>query len=255
LNYYVINANTMFLFNTENGVSGIGRAEKQSTTGFALSSLSGDYAFGSHGDTASLDFVNTVGRFTAGGDGTITAGIFDSVQDGTPASNIGYTGSYTVAANGRTVLDLTPASGSAIEQVAYMVSPTRAFFLVNDTTKVEDGTFDAQSTGPFSNGSLKGNFAFFTHGVDSVGPFDQLGTLTPDGSGNLTLNYVLTQPGSASQTASPTGTYSVASNGRATGSVTNFSSNLVFYLISGSDGYILRADTGTQVAGSFTKQQ
>jgi hypothetical protein len=177
------------------------------------------------------------------------------MQDGNPASNIGYTGSYTVAPNGRAVLDLTPTSGPAIEQVAYLVSPTRAFFLVNDTANGEDGTFDAQSTGAFSNSSLKGNFAFWTDGVDSVGPFDRLGTITPDGAGSLTFSYVLTEPGSAAQSASLTGTYTVASNGRATGSVANLSSNLVFYLISGNDGYILQADSGTQVAGTFTKQQ
>ena len=254
-NYYLVNANIMFLFNTDNGINGIGRAEKQSTASFGLSSLTGNYAFGSHGDTASLDFVNTVGRFTAGGDGTITAGAFDSVQDGTPASNVAYTGSYTLAPNGRAVLSLAPTSGSAVEQVAYLVSPARAFFLVNDTAKVEDGTFDAQSTAAFSNSSLSGTFAFLTHGVDSVGPFDRLGTMASDGAGNLKLNYVFTEPGSASQTASPTGTYSVASNGRATGSVTNLSGNLVFYLISASDGYLLQADSATEVAGSFTKQQ
>ncbi|HEX4488041.1 MAG TPA: hypothetical protein VH088_17315 [Terriglobales bacterium] len=254
MNYYIVDANTMLLFSTVAGVNGIGRAEKQSANTFAVSSLSGNYAFGSKGDTGSLDAVNSAGRFTAGGDGTITAGVFDSVQDGTPVSNIGFTGTYTMAANGRAVLNLTPATGSAIEQVAYVVSPTRAFFLVNDAAKVEDGTMDGQSAS-FSNSSLNGNYAFATDGFNTTDSFNRLGTLNGDGAGNLKLDYVLTEPTLTSQTVSLTGTYTVASNGRAVGNVANLSSNFVMYLISGTDGYIVQADSGTQMAGSFSKQQ
>ena len=49
------------------------------------------------------------------------------------------------------MLDLTQASyASPIELIAWMASPTRAFFLVNDSAKTEDGTLDAQ-TGTFSD--------------------------------------------------------------------------------------------------------
>jgi hypothetical protein len=250
--YYIVDANTLFLFSTLAGVNGIGRAEKQSVTGFTLASLTGNYAFGSKGDTGSLDAVNSAGRFTAGGDGTITAGVFDSQQDGTLASNIGFTGSYTLLANGRAALSLTPASGAAIQQVAYMVSPTRAFFLVNDPAKVEDGTMDGQS-GTFSNASFTGTFAFANDGFDASGSFDRLGTMTPDGAGALKLDYVLTAPNSSNPTNHLTGTYSVASNGRVTAAVSPL--NFVFYLISGSDGYIVQVDAQTQVAGNFSKQQ
>ena len=260
-NYYVIDANTIFLFDTDIGINGLGRAEKQSTATFANSSLSGNYAFGSHGDTTSLDAVNTVGRFTAGGDGTITAGAFDSVQDGTATSNQAFTGTYIVATNGRALLTLTPSAGAAIQDIAYLVSPTRAFFLNADTTKVEDGTVDVQQSAAFSTSAFTGTFAFFTDGIDGSflvspsGLFDRLGTLTVDGAGKLTLDYVLTGPSLNSPTVSLSGTYTVASNGRATGSVANVSSNLVFYLISGTDGYILQADAGEAVAGIFAKQQ
>jgi hypothetical protein len=252
--YYMVNANTMFILSTDSGVNGVGRAEKQSTATFALSSLSGGYAFGSQGDTSSLDAVNSAGRFTAGGDGSITAGVFDAVQDGTPATNVAFTGTYTVAANGRVVLDLTPGSGSPIELIAWMASPTRAFFLVNDSAKTEDGTLDAQ-TGTFSNSSLNGTFSFATNGFNQTDSFARVGTMTGDGAGNLKLAYALTEPNLATQAVSLNGTYTVNSNGRATASVDTLSPNLVFYLISGSDGYIVQADTGTEIAGSFTKQQ
>ena len=91
-NYYIVDANTVFLFSLAAGINGVGRAEKQSTATFAASSLTGNYAFGSKGDTGSLDSVNTAGRFTADGNGAIMGGVFDSVQDGTVVPNFGFTG-------------------------------------------------------------------------------------------------------------------------------------------------------------------
>ena len=253
--YYIVDANTLFLFSTTAATNGIGRAEKQSTTTFSAASLTGNYAFGSKGDTGSLDSVNSAGRFTADGISAITAGVFDSVQDGSVTANMAFTGTYTVASNGRAVFSLTPQTGAAIEQVAYMVTPTRAFFLVHDAAKEEDGTIDGQAASAFSNGTLKGNYAFVTDGFNATDSFNRLGTMNGDGAGNLKLDYVLTEPTLNSQTVSLTGTYSVASNGRAVGSVANLSSNFVLYLISGTDGYIVQADSATQMAGSFSKQQ
>ena len=133
-----------------------------------------------------------------------------------------------------------------------MVSPTRAFFLVNDTAKVEDGTMDGQS-GTFSNSSLNGTFAFATDGFNTTDNFDRLGTLTGDGSGTLKLDYVVTEPNLSSQTNHLTGSYAVASNGRTTATASPL--NFVFYLVSGTDGYLVQVDSGTQTSGSFSKQQ
>jgi hypothetical protein len=51
------------------------------------------------------------------------------------------------------------------------------------------------------------------------------------------------------------GSYSVANNGRATGSISNLSNNLVFYVVSGSDAYTVQNDSGVQISGSIGKQQ
>jgi hypothetical protein len=50
------------------------------------------------------------------------------------------------------------------------------------------------------------------------------------------------------------GSYSVSSNGRATGSLNTLSNNLVFYLVSGSDAYVVQNDTGVQIDGTVSKQ-
>ena len=84
--------------------------------------------------------------------------------------------------------------------------------------------------------------------------YDRVGTLQWDGAGHLTLNEVINASGTLNS-AVLAGTYSVSQNGRATGSISNLSSNLVFYFISTNDAYILQADQGFELAGMISKQQ
>src|SRR5215467_12776059 len=130
-NYYVVNSSTLLFFSTVSGQIGLGRAEKQSGT-FSNSSLNGSYAWGLRGDSSlNFDGVHTVGRFT-GSDGSITAGAFDGVRDGVSSTNVSYTGSYSVATNGRAVLTINPSTGGSTQHIYYLVSPSRAFFLTDD---------------------------------------------------------------------------------------------------------------------------
>ena len=251
--YYIVDASNLRFLPSDPGTIGLGRAEKQSGT----LALSGSYAFGSKGDTTVIGGVNTVGVFTAN-NGNITAGAFDAVQDGTTSTNISITGgSYTPVSNGRTTVTLN-ASTATIQEFVWLVSPGRAFFLINDSNKVEDGTLDLQS-GTFSNSTMNGQFAFVMDGFDP-NPKDRVGSLQWDGSGKLTLNEFVNAAGVTNIVVLP-GTYSVSSNGRTTGSVSNLSSNLVFYLISGSptntnapNAYILQNDTNVEVNGTMSKQ-
>ena len=81
------------------------------------------------------------GRFTASG-GNITAGARDLVQDGNPATNVSFTGTYTQTPNGRALLNLTTAANSSY--VVWMVSPTRGLFVVDDPNTVQEGSLDLQ---------------------------------------------------------------------------------------------------------------
>ncbi len=252
--YYVVNASTVRLLQTSPGI-GLGRAEKQTGAPFANTSLSGSYAFGSKGDTSfSTGGVHTVGRFTAGGDGNISLGAFDSVQDGTSFANIPFTGTYAMASNGRAAVTLSPSTGGTVQERFWMVSPSRAFFLINDANKVEDGTLDLQQGASFSNSSLNGQFAIVMDGFDTTDFVDRVGTLRCDGAGNLTLNEFLNRSGVTSTHGPLSGTYSVAVNGRATGSINGLSNNLVFYLISGNDAYVLQNDVAVEIDGTMSKQ-
>jgi hypothetical protein len=235
---------------------GLGRGEKQSAP-----ALSGSYAFGGRGDTATtgINEVDTVGAFSASG-GSITSGAIDAVEDGGTLSTTITSGSNTTpGANGRATITLNASSGS-LQATLWMVSAARGFFLItNDTNAVEDGTLDLQS-GSFTNATLNGQFAFMMDGFDTTQLLDRLGTLTWDGTSKLTLNEIANSSATGQGAISPgvlTGSYSVSSNGRAVGTINNLSitnNDLVFYLISGSEAYILQNDTGVQINGMISLQ-
>lgn len=253
--YYVVDASHLIFFSTNTGVVGTGVAEKQSGAPFTTASFSGPYAFGSSGDTLSFfEQTNAVGRFNADGSGAITAGVLDAATDGTTTSNLPFTGTYTMDSNGRATVTLGSSSGS-IQQVYWMVSPSRAFTVTNSSNSVEDGSVDLQ-VGSFSNASLSGFYAFEMDGFDNAlnSTKQRVGFINANGSGTMSLDQVSNASGAVSQEGSFSGTYSVTSNGRVTGTANSISNNLVFYLVSGSNAYVLQNDSGVAIKGTFTKQ-
>ncbi len=247
--YYIVDANNIRFLSDDVGVVGSGRAEKQTGT----PALSGSYAFGSEGDTINfLSSINSAGRFTASS-GTITGGARDTVQDGSSAVNVTFTGTYTQAASGRASITLSTTANSNL--VVWMISPSRGFFVVDDPTTVQEGTLDLQQTATFSNSTMNGQYALVMNGFDAGGAKDRVGTLQWDGSGKLVLNEFTNANGVITVPIIISGSYSVSSNGRATGSINTLSNNLVFYLVSGSNAYVVQNDTGVQIDGTVSKQQ
>lgn len=257
--YYVIDANTFWFMETDKNTLGMGTAEKQS--GGSLT-LAGNYAFGSSGDTnANIGGARTVGVFTAGG-GTISDGAYDAVQDYNPIVNEPFNGTYTETSNGRVDVTFIPTSGGVaqISEIFWMVSPSRAFFLVNDVNKVEEGTIDLQQITNFAGSDLKGQYGLVMGGALQDGTLlTRIGTLIPDGNGNLDLNEeansLFSLPGSINDVVLSS-TYQMAVNGRATTTLPGTTGNidLAIYMVSGSKGYVLQNDAGTEISGEFTLQ-
>ena len=266
--YYVVNNGKVVLLVTNAGAVGSGSAEAQ--TGSISGGLSGSYVFGSRGDDSFLDGVATVGQFTASA-GSLS-GTDDVMVDGNFSGNVSfpstcYTAGSAGGISGRVVLTNgsgAPCSGSTT-QVFWMVSPSRAFFIDNSATTIEDGTADLQSGSSFSASSLKGQFVIVMDGLDrtpeQAGLSDQilarLGTLQFDGAGKLTLNELVNASGSGGGGQSPgvlTGTYTVASNGRVVASLNGNSLDLVMYVVSGSQAYVLQGDAGVITSGTVELQ-
>jgi hypothetical protein len=251
--YYIVDSGKLVLLSSNTATVESGNAEAQ--TGAVANGLSGSYVFGSRGDLPGITFdgVATVGQFTASG-GTISSYVDESMLLGV-YSNPSLTGTYTTNSNGRVAVSLN--SGS-IQQVFWTVSPSRAFFLTNDPSKVEDGTADLQTTSSFTSATMNGQYAMVMDGIDlSPEILARNGTLQFDGGGNLVLVEVVNASGSGSG-AQPagtlTGTYQVSSNGRIVGSLNGSSLNLVMYPVSGSDAYTLQVDGNTNTSGVIELQ-
>lgn len=255
--YYEIDANTFWLMESDSTFLGTGSAEMQA--GGALT-LAGNYAFGSSGDTdATIGGVRSVGVFTAGS-GAITAGTLDSVQDGGSILNSSFTGTYTPGAKGRVDVSLTPSGGAAIPEVFWMVSPSRAFFLVAATNKVEDGTIDLQQQNTFTTTDVKGQYALVMDGYNPSNLLTRIGTLISDGNGNLNLTEEANSfvpgslPGLINDPPTLSGNYTVDATGRVTAAINTLSSNLVMYMVSPGQAYILQNDPGVEISGKVTLQ-
>lgn len=259
--YYVVNSGKVILLVSNSNAIGSGSAEAQ--TGVVSSGLSGNYAFGSSGDdtfnNGFFEGTATVGSFTASG-GAINPYTFDTSQDGS-YSNGTDSGTYAATANGRVSVTLN----SGAPEVFWMVSPARAFFLINSGSEVEDGTADLQTVNSFSNSTMNGQFAMVMGGIDlNVGQdLARIGPMNFSGSGKLSLAELVNGSSTGNGAQPPpggglTGSYQVdSSTGRITAIVSNSSVNpldLAMYAISGSAAYALQADTGTVTSGTVSLQ-
>ena len=117
------------------------------------------------------------------------------------------------------------------------------------------------STGPFSNASLKGQYAFSMAGSELCGGFSsffaRVGTFTADGNGNITggLEDVNLCTGVESLQFTG-GTYTISPNGRGNVRLTNSSgtSNYRVTISSATQGFILQTDASATASGSFQRQ-
>jgi hypothetical protein len=274
-NYYIVNASTLLLLETDASVLGIGRAEAQTGGPFTSTSFNGTYTFGTTGDTTNnVGGASTVGSF-ASSNGTIASGVFDTSQDGNVTLGQAFTGTYSGpdANTGRVQVTITPSGpGTGATEIWYLVNPTRAFTIrfypSTAPNTIEDGTIDQQSGGPFTNGSLKGQYAFLMQGSSNISTsgfqnlLTRVGTFIPDGNGNLNINETTNSYTGSSGGATVTspifltkGTYTVQSGARITASVPNLSSNIVLYMVAPGKAYIFQGDSGVQMFGPVELQQ
>ena len=264
--FYVVSSDKFRLLSFSGSLE-LGVAEKQTGGPFSTASLAAgnSYVFGSSGETSVAAGIHSAGVFTTDGNGSVTAGATDFVQDGALFADVAVqnTSDYSLTPNGRGVLNLDLASGGTNQKIFWMVSGTRAYFLVNSSATLEDGTFSQQQGAPFANTALNAQAAMFMDGFDLAFK-DRVGTMTPNGSGTLSwsqqANSFDAGVGLGTLSSfSTTGTYQVNSNGRATATVNGLlgngtNSDMVFYLVSNNTGFMVEEDQGFDVGGAFTKQ-
>ncbi len=128
-NYYVVNSGKFYIMsNSASGSLEIGQAEAQVAPagGFSVATLPGSYVFGSSGDTnvSGAAGIHSAGVFTTDGNGNITAGAVDYVQDTTVNANLAVSGgTYTLASSGRGTTPAPTSSSTAHSRSRMALSP------------------------------------------------------------------------------------------------------------------------------------
>lgn len=239
----------------------------QNTSAFALSSLSGPYAFQFFGQKAAAGswYVST-GAFTADGNGNLNPGEMDiNIPSSGGWQHIpSFTG--TLAANPTTTTDTTTFGqllatfSSGQTGYVYIVSPTQALFMEGDNESasgLEAGQILAQSTPPFANASLNGATVEYEQGLGSTaGRSYAAAGLIAFGSGTANFSRDIDDSGTLDGGTTTPQTESatfpgVAADGRAV--LTGSPESAVVYLVSPNQGFLM-STTSSATMGFFQPQ-
>jgi hypothetical protein len=257
--FYVIDANHISILSTNSSPAFSGDAFRQPATITLASAFpAGSSAFTLAGTSNNSPLV-AGGILTTNGNGTVSAGTEDVNTAGTLNQNVAVSGSYTIASTGRGTLTLNSNQNFAIYPT--MTGGT----LMLDLGAIDTGSAFAQTGGPFSNGTLNGSFGlnFTGDNLNEAAELDGIAQFSANGNGSLNGALDLNNAGSLSTSAALSGNYSIAANGRGTGSFsfpgeTNLglsNLNVIYYVISSSRALFIEADGIQPSAGVIVQQQ
>jgi hypothetical protein len=278
-----------------------GVLRKQTASAFSTAQISGNYAFGTSsaqdstfggGKLAAMGVLNLSAGLVTGGaadynyynataSGTVT---LDGVSGATawPASSetVNSSGSYTISGtNGRGTLAFTLSDGSVIDADIYVVTSNEFIMICSgtrsSTVPMFAGKAFKQSGGPYSSSSLSGKSVLYDSKMSSNGGVTpnssvSIGIVTFPGASNFSYAGYNNGGGTVQTPAGNTasGTFSVASNGRVTLTVTGGggggnqlpafylygpSSAFAVFTGNGADDGLMEAQTATSAAsGTYT---
>ena len=238
--------------------TGSGTIDQQTASAFSNTALAGQFAFSLTGIDGVGNPLGVVGTFTSDTAGNITSGIDDSNDSGAAVTNDPLTGSLPVASNGRGTATINTVRGTSTFAF-YVVDSTHIKLVETDTTSsLSLGGEAFRQTGPFSNASANGSFAFTLAGADllSAGPFAAGGILTADGAGTITSGTEdFNDAGLVTTNVGLTGSYGIAANGRGTLSIVTGSGTFNFIIYPSSAGIlVLETDINFLTEGTALQQ-
>src|SRR5216684_4279658 len=162
------------------------------TSGANNAELNGDYAFTFTGikGTGSISSVfAAVGRFTADGAGNLANGELDTNTVGGGAAAQSFTGTYSIAADGRGVMTFNIGGGSARLAFAMMANGNAQFIEFDASGgagTIGSGTMEKADTTAYSTARITGDFAFGAAGSDNANNRAAIeGRFTSNGTGAL----------------------------------------------------------------------
>ncbi len=255
-------------YDTSQGFQGSGVLLKQ-TTPVALSKITGPYAMGLIGVDQGGNRFGVAGAFTANGTADWVSGQLDANDSGNvnsgngTSSPIPFSSSNVSAVNattGRGTVGIDVSGVGTLNFAYYVVSASQLLLVQTDAITGPGGSLFTgqilQQSGTFTAASLDAVGVLETQGLDTnnspATPDAQAGFFTPNGSGSLSVTLDDNDGGTMS-TGTASGTYSVASNGRVTTTLTGENHPPLLYMIAKNQAILL--STGGKVSfGTLTPQ-
>jgi hypothetical protein len=235
--------------------TGSGTIDQQAPSAFTNTALAGAFAFNLFGIDAVGNPLAVGGIFTSDTLGNIT-GIDDSNDIGNVITNDALNGTIPVAANGRGTATINTVRGTSTFAF-YVIDSTHIKLVEVDSSSAVGGDAFRQ-TGPFSNASVSGPFAFTLAGADnlSLSPFATGGILNSDGAGNITSGAQdFNDGGTLATNVGLTGSYTMGANGRGTLTIVTTTGTFNFTIYPSSGGVlILETDVGFLTTGTALQQ-
>lgn len=251
--FYVVDSTHIKLVQVD-ASSALGGDAFRQTGPFSNATLNGSFAFTLAGadNLAAAPFA-TGGILTADGAGNITSGAQDFNDGGSLATNIGVTGTYSIAASGRGTLTIVTTMGT----FTFAIYPSSGGVLIleTDVAFLTSGTA-LQQTPPFSAASFSGGYGMNFTGASSGGEFDSIAQFTADGASKLTGIIDVNNAGGLSFGQTLTGTFTVTSTGRSTVPLQTplGTQNMVFYSVNGTRALFIELDNNVVAAGEIRHQ-
>ncbi len=240
------------------GGTGTGVLQQQTKADFSLASLAGPFALGLTGSDSTGNRFGYVGTFQLDNAGNISGGSADFNDNGAVGSDM-FTGTLS-AVDPNTGRGTMTVQSSSTRKFAFYVLDRDDILLVSAdtlslTTPADVGSALARSTTSFNNSSLNGNSVLEAEGIVQVNQVTEssgvAGLLTANGSGTASVALDMSSGGNLSQQTF-SGTYNVATNGRAT--LTGFGPTPpILYLVDVNRGFLLGTDNSVTL-GSFRPQ-
>lgn len=257
IEFVIVSGGHALITRFDANAAGSGTIDQQTTSAFSNTALAGTFAFNLSGIDGVNNPLAVAGNFTSDATGTITSGVDDSNDNGGVITNDPLTGTIPVSSNGRGTATVNTVRG-ALHFAFYVVDATHLKLVEIDSTPVLGGEAFRQ-TGPFSNASVSGPFAFTIAGADifSAAPFAAGGVLTSDGAGTVTSGTEdFNDAGTITTNVGFTGNYSVLGNGRGTLTIVTGAGTFNFVIYPTSGGVlVLETDVRFVTTGTGLQQQ
>jgi hypothetical protein len=239
----------------------------QNAPGVSNAELNGDYAFtfnGFSGNLVTSSIFGAVGRFTADGAGNLTNGELDTNTVGGGGAAQSFTGTYSIGADNRGVMNLD-ISGSSARLAFAMMANGNAQFIEFDagggSGRIGSGTMEKADATAYSTARIAGDYAFGAAGFDNGNSRAAIeGRFTSNGTGVLTnaagdvngygTDYPMTFTAAnyaVSNTATGRGTMSLAFTFGGTPDTLNF----VFYVVNSGKLFVMERDAVSNATPLF----